>query len=539
MLIDQKGSLLFLFILLSSVVFGQEALMNSSQDEPPTDWAGFYANEISADELKKHLMILASDEYEGRETGMPGQKLAAEYIQNYFKSLGVDPCVDGSYYQSFPLKRTDQTKAALNVDGLEYDYIEDYYFFPGFDVETLSSESFVLAGYGINHEDWNDYENLDVKDKIVLVLPGEPKDKAGNYILGVGPDQSSEWSGDFRVKREAAMKAGAKALIMVNTNYNAYIGRIKNFLLNPPMRLDMEREERQEVLPVLFFPSSIVNALLKKSKVKSMEKWEKKMRKKQTSISGELKIDFNFQMNAVNESLMAENVLCFIEGSDPLLKKEVVVITAHYDHVGIINGEIHNGADDDGSGTVAALEIAQSFVMAKKDGKGPRRSVLVMTVSGEEKGLLGSEWYADHPVFPLENTIVDLNIDMIGRVDPAHEADSNYVYLIGSDRLSTELHEISEDCNSEYTQIDLDYTFNAEDDPNRFYYRSDHYNFAKNGIPCIFYFSGVHEDYHKPTDTPDKIMYEKTANIARLIFHTAWVLANQDKTIEVDVVGKN
>ena len=262
------------------------------------------------------------------------------------------------------------------------------------------------------------------------------------------------------------------------------------------------------------------------------------MFKKQRSFSATLDIDIQFEMNAINEALTAENVLCFIEGSDPELKDEIVVITAHYDHVGIINGEIHNGADDDGSGTVAALEIAESFVKAKQDGHGPRRSVLIMTVSGEEKGLLGSEWYADHPVFPLENTIVDLNIDMIGRVDPAHEADSNYVYLIGSDRLSTELHEISEKCNGEYTELDLDYTFNAEDDPNRFYYRSDHYNFAKNGIPCIFYFSGVHEDYHKPTDTPEKIMYEKTAVITRLVFHTAWQIANQDKTIEVDVTER-
>lgn len=505
---------------------------------PETDWARNYAKEITAKELKEHLMILASDEYEGRETGFPGQKKAAAYIQNYFSELGVDPCVDGSYYQTYPLRRIDQSKAALRLNGKDLEYIQDYYFFPGFSLDELKADELVLAGYGISHEDWDDYKDLDVKDKVVLVLPGEPKDKEGNYILGVGPDKTSEWSGDFRVKREAAMKAGAKALIMVNTDYDSYIGRIKNFLLNPPMRLDMEREERQDVLPVLFIPSSAANELLVQTKLKSLQKWEKRMAKKQRSFSAVLDLDLQFEMNAINESLTAENVLCFIEGSDPNLKEEIVIITAHYDHVGIINREIHNGADDDGSGTVAALEIAESFVKAKNEGHGPRRSVLIMTVSGEEKGLLGSEWYADHPVFPLENTIVDLNIDMIGRVDPAHEADSNYVYLIGSDRLSTELHEISEKCNEKYTNLDLDYTFNAEDDPNRFYYRSDHYNFAKNGIPCIFYFSGVHEDYHKPTDTPEKIMYEKTALIARLVFHTAWQIANQDKTIVVDVTER-
>jgi hypothetical protein len=521
-----------------SSVLAQSNTAELLPTEAETDWAKYYAKEITAEELKEHLMILASDEFEGRETGFPGQKKAADYIQNYFTGLGVAPPVDGSYYQTYPLRRIDQSKAALRLNGKDLEYIQDYYFFPGFSLDELKAGELVFAGYGISHQDWDDYKDLDVKDKVVLVLPGEPKNKEGNYILGVGPDQTSEWSGDFRVKREAAMKAGAKALIMVNTDYDSYIGRIKNFLLNPPMRLDMEREERQDVLPVLFFPSSAANDLLAQTKLKSLERWEKRMFKKQRSFSETLELDIQFEMNAINESLTAENVLCFIEGSDPNLKEEIVIITAHYDHVGIINGEIHNGADDDGSGTVAALEIAESFVKAKNEGHGPRRSVLIMTVSGEEKGLLGSEWYADHPVFPLENTIVDLNIDMIGRVDPAHEADSNYVYLIGSDRLSTELHEISEKCNEEYTNLDLDYTFNAEDDPNRFYYRSDHYNFAKNGIPCIFYFSGVHEDYHKPTDTPEKIMYEKTAVITRLVFHTAWQIANQDKTIVVDVTER-
>lgn len=534
------GISIFCFVFLTNLsnVLAQSKTTETLPIEAESDWAEYYAKEITAEELKEHLMILASDDYEGRETGYLGQKKAADYIQNYFSELGVEPCVDGSYYQTYPLRRIDQSKAALRLNGRNLEYIQDYYFFPGFSLDELNAGEIVLAGYGISHEDWDDYKDLDVKDKVVLVLPGEPKDKHGNYILGVGPDQMSEWSGDFRVKREAAMKAGAKALIMINTDYNSYIGRIKNFLLNPPMRLDMEREERQDVLPVLFFPSNAANDLLAQTKLKSLEKWEKRMLKKQRSFSATLDIDIQFEMNAINESLTAENVLCFIEGSDPDLKDEIVVVTAHYDHVGIINGEIHNGADDDGSGTVAALEIAESFVTARKEGHGPRRSVLIMTVSGEEKGLLGSEWYADHPVFPLETTIVDLNIDMIGRVDPAHEADSNYVYLIGSDRLSTELHEISEKCNKEYTDLDLDYTFNAEDDPNRFYYRSDHYNFAKNGIPCIFYFSGVHEDYHKPTDTPEKIMYEKTAVITRLVFHTAWQIANQDKTIEVDVTAR-
>ena len=183
------------------------------------------------------------------------------------------------------------------------------------------------------------------------------------------------------------------------------------------------------------------------------------------------------------------------------------------------------------------MEIAQAFMLAKKEGNGPRRSVLIMPVSGEEKGLLGSKYYADNPIYPLENTIANLNVDMIGRIDDYHD-NPDYVYLIGSDRLSTELHQISEDVNKQYINLELDYKFNEEDDPNRYYYRSDHYNFAKNNIPVIFYFNGIHEDYHKPTDTIEKIDFDKIQKIARLIFLTAWEVANKDERLVVDKVEK-
>ena len=221
-----------------------------------------------------------------------------------------------------------------------------------------------------------------------------------------------------------------------------------------------------------------------------------------------------------------------MEGSDK--KDELVVVTAHYDHIGADHEDVYNGADDDGSGTVAVLEMAEAFAQAKRDGHGPRRSVLFMPVSGEEKGLLGSEWYSEHPVFPLESTVADLNIDMIGRTDSAHAHGAPYVYIIGSDRLSTELHRINEAANATYTHLELDNTFNAADDPNRFYYRSDHYNFAKHGVPVIFYFSGVHEDYHQPGDEVDKIRFDLLQQRARLVFYTAWELAGREQRIVVD-----
>ncbi len=222
-----------------------------------------------------------------------------------------------------------------------------------------------------------------------------------------------------------------------------------------------------------------------------------------------------------------ENVLGFIKGSEK--PEEILIISAHYDHVGMENGEIYNGADDDGSGSMAILEIAEAFKQAEKDGFQPKRSILFLHVTGEERGLLGSKYYTDtQPVFPLANTIANLNIDMIGRVDDAHKDNPNYVYLIGSDKLSAELHNLSEEVNKNYFNFELDYTYNDDNDPNRFYYRSDHYNFAKNSIPIIFYFNGVHEDYHRPTDTPDKINYDLLAKRTQLIFATAWELANRE-----------
>lgn len=239
-------------------------------------------------------------------------------------------------------------------------------------------------------------------------------------------------------------------------------------------------------------------------------------------------------LNIKGEEIDTENVVAIIEGSEK--PEEYLVISSHLDHIGAHEGEINNGADDDGSGTVTLLEIAEAFQKAVADGKGPKRSVIFLHVTGEEKGLLGSRHYTDNdPIFPLENTVADLNIDMIGRTDPKRtEGDRNYVYLIGSDKLSTDLHNISEEVNTKYTKVELDYTYNDENDPNRFYYRSDHYNFAKNNIPVIFYFNGTHDDYHKASDTPDKIEYDLLENRTRLVFHTAWEVANRDKRIIVD-----
>ena len=239
----------------------------------------------------------------------------------------------------------------------------------------------------------------------------------------------------------------------------------------------------------------------------------------------------SFFSDNINDS---QNVVAYIKGSE--FPDEVLIISAHSDHLGIKDSIINPGADDNGSGTSAIMEIAEAFKIAQQKGFGPKRSILFLHFTGEEEGLYGSRYYTEHPIFALENTVADLNIDMIGRVDKLHKDDENYIYLIGSDRISTELHYISETANKEFTHLNLDYTYNAENEPNGYYFRSDHYNFAQHGIPVIFYFNGEHEDYHLPSDTADKINYPLLAKRTKLIFATAWYIANSPKKLNPNKV---
>ena len=238
-------------------------------------------------------------------------------------------------------------------------------------------------------------------------------------------------------------------------------------------------------------------------------------------------------LKGLKEPVDSENVVAFIQGRE--FPEEIIVLSAHLDHVGVDDkGNVFNGADDDGSGTVAMLEMAEAFQRAVKEGNGPKRSILFLHVTAEEIGLYGSRYYTENPIFPLANTVCNLNTDMIGRIEPNKVDTPNYIYLIGSDRLSQELHDVSAQVAKTYSDLKIDYTYNDENDPNRFYYRSDHYNFAKNNIPVIFYFNGVHKDYHKISDTPDKIAYDLMEKRTKLIFHTAWEIANREKRITAD-----
>lgn len=517
-----------LFVLFSCGTFAQV----------PDSTRMKFASTITMNELREHLTILASDEYEGRETGKPGQKKAAQYIADYYKDLGVGPCNNGSYFQQYPLKEEKRTNSTISTADKEWKFVDDFYFFGGFETEELVASEVIFVGYGIDDAAYSDYTNVDVKGKMVMCLDGEPTDKNGNSRIS-GTKEKSLWGQDMFIKVETAKTNGALGILVVNSQYDFYITRIKPWLEMPDVRLDYptENPDKEELIPYAFISPKMANAIFKRAKAKDFAYWQKKINKKGKAVSKVLSVPTTIHVKHDINLISAENVMCYIEGSDPKLKNEVVVVSAHYDHIGIgRDGQINNGADDDGSGTVASLEIAEAMVLAKKAGHGPRRSVLILNVSGEEKGLLGSEWYSEFPIFPLENTVCDLNIDMIGRTDKEHEAaTSEYVYIIGSDKLSTQLHQASELVNSTYTKLDFDYTYNDPKDPNRFYYRSDHYNFAKNNIPVIFYFSGVHEDYHKPGDDVEKIQFEKMETIAKLIFLTAWEVANRDEKLVVDV----
>lgn len=493
-----------------------------------------YANTITAKDLRTRLEIIASDAFEGRETGQPGQKKAAAYIRDRFKEFGFAPVEQlNGYYQPFKLQLTYPDTVKLTVGNDMLEFLRDMYYFPGFGDMLMKTKDLIYLGYGISSDNYNDYKEVSAQGRVVLISGGEPKSKKGKSWVDPSAT-ASEWTSDWTKKIALAEEKGVRTLLIIDDNFTSSVVQFGRYIKRPNIDIADKPKNDSEAMPVIYITSKMANSILKGGGSRQThQKLEKSINKKGKPERLELGVPVTLDVKKNREELTSENVLACMEGSE--IENELVIITAHYDHLGIKDGEIYNGADDDGSGTSTLLEIAEAFSLARKDGNGPKRSMLFMTVSGEEKGLLGSEYYTDNPVFPLSNTVVDLNVDMIGRIDENHAPDSNYVYLIGADKLSTELHELSERMNTTYSGLALDYTYNDEDDPNRFYYRSDHYNFAKNNIPVIFYFTGVHEDYHQPTDTVDKIMFPKTEKIARLIFHTAWEIANREKRLEVDV----
>lgn len=521
-----KSISIIILLFASFTLFAQSPISIASQ----------YAATIEAKTLKEHVYQLASTAFEGRETGTEGNNQAARYIADQFKLDGISPIPgDGDYFQELAFSRIQWKTDQLSINGSEEENLKNYLSIPQYFPDSAASlriGSFRFLGYGIDDPAYSDYAGKNIKGQNIIVFSGEPRNRDGNFRI-TGTDSASTWTSDPLRKIAAAKSAGAASIWIIEDDFKDFLNFARRNYLNERMLMGSAEVLSASYIHHAFISASLGDQIIGKKKGKIM-----KLLNRGKTIQLDIPVDIKWKVVKQIKSLVSQNVLGYIEGTDPGLKDQLVVVSAHYDHLGKRGEEIYFGADDNASGTSAVLEIAQAMEKAKQKGDGPRRSVLCMLVTGEEKGLLGSQYYSEHPVFPLKNTIADVNIDMIGRVDTLHK-NSNYTYVIGSDRLSTDLHKINESMNKEYTHLDLDYTYNADDDPNRFYYRSDHYNFAKNGIPAIFFFSGVHADYHRPTDTPDKIMYDKAQTIAQLAFYTAWELANREERIGVDVVGRN
>lgn len=479
-----------------------------------------FASSITASELKSMLYHYASDDFMGRETGTKGHDKAVDFLKSYYIDLEIDALKNnGEYFQNVPLSLLSVPEISLSMNNIKYKYYDDYVRFTDAKTSIINSEDIVFVNYGIETPTYNNYKDLDVKGKIVIAIGGEPKDSNGNYIISKS-NTKSKWSNgsqSMRAKLSVAESNGAIAFFLIDQDlfkvYSPY------YKYNDKVAKETSLSLNVGLSPI---PAFLVGAKMGERLLEAQNN--------QTYFKSSVEIDYKQEYREV----FSENVLAYIKGSEK--PEEFIILSAHLDHVGSHDGEVYNGADDDGSGTVAILEIAEAFKLAKDQGYGPKRSVIFFHLTAEEKGLLGSEYYTDYdPIVPLKQTVANLNIDMIGRTDPKRRKQNrNYLYLIGSDKLSTELHELSENVNKTYSNIDIDYKFNDENDPNRFYYRSDHYNFAKNNIPVIFYFNGTHEDYHKATDTPDKIQYDLLENRTRLIFHTAWELANRPERIKLD-----
>ena len=472
-----------------------------------------YADLITADDLKSNLSIIASDALEGRETGTRGQKMAAAFISYHFNELGLKPPVDGSFYQPFDLYKVRQAEVYLSTRGTTFKNFQDvvYYGKDGSGAEI--SLPVVYAGKGRAE----DYNQLQIEGKGVLISIGEGQ--------------------DYRSPVSLARARKAEMVFVLNTKtpeqFRAYAGQFQAYLSDD--RLSLKKPQVSKKNSGVFFVSPVVAEKVFNTSLSRLNDAAGNGSKTALKKIEEGKVTFKTTVEV--QTVATENVLGYLEGSDK--KDEVLVITSHYDHIGKKQqgqGDlINNGADDDGSGTVAVMQLAKAFAQARKDGNGPRRSILFMTVAGEENGLLGSEFYTQYPVYPLANTVVNLNIDMIGRRDEQHETSPPYVYVIGADKLSSELHKVSESINMQHTKLLFDYTYNDENHPARLYYRSDHWNFAQKNIPIIFYFDGIHEDYHQPSDEVDKIEFDLLTLRTKCIFFTAWEIANRPERIMPDV----
>ena len=496
---------------------------------------------ITAAQLKKWLYVVASDEMEGRDTPSRGLDLTAKFIADHLSQWGVKPGGDdGTYFQKFALtsRRVEPELTIASVNGQGFNLGEDFIAEP---TPGQASGPIVYVGHGymIKAKGIDAYRGVDVKGKIMLAVEGYPRGVSFQDIHGKKAGEN------YDTPETYARAHGARGVIYIPSQSTLTFWQNRHSISLNSSRIRLEKPQQGGAnIPVIYASEKMVNAIL------DGEKLNYEAARKQASEGapgGGFDLgagkQASFNVNAKVDEATTQNVVGVIEGDDPILKKEYVAVGAHYDHVGMNRNaegdKIFNGADDDGSGTVATLAIAEA--LAKSPAR-PKRSVLFVWHAGEEKGLWGSEFFTDNPTVPVEQIVTQLNIDMIGRSkkegdnNPANNdlTGPNELYIVGSKKMSADLGNLSEEVNKQYLNLAFNYKYDDPNDVERFFYRSDHYNYAKKGVPIIFYFSGVHEDYHGLADTADKIDYQKMEKITRTVFATMWRLANAPVRPKVD-----
>jgi Zn-dependent M28 family amino/carboxypeptidase len=498
---------------------------------------------ISAAQLKNYLYFIASDEMEGRDTPSRGLDTTAKFIAMNLERWGFKPAGDdGTFFQRITLRRDqlDPAKTSAEINGQKFNFGDD--FLPSAVAATISGPLvYVGRGWIVPSKNIDDYKGLDVKDKIMVVVgPGLPQgvtqaDLRANQGQGVASPSTY------------AQQHGAKAVVLIPTALVTQNWEQQRQRAMQPPRAVVEKFQTPTTnapVPTIMMSAKMANALFEGEKFDVATLTTRAQSADPVApfdlSSGK---NVNITISIKPDHPTTQNVVAVWEGSDPVLKNEYVAVGAHYDHIGICApgtaDPICNGADDDGSGTTALLSMAEAISHAKQR---PKRSVLFVWHCGEEKGLWGSRYFTDYPTIPLDHIVTQLNIDMIGRskkdgdTNPRNATLSgpNQIYVIGSTMMSTELGNLSQTVNKSYLNLQYDLRYDDPNDTNRFFFRSDHYNYARKGIPIIFFFDGVHEDYHRPGDEPQKIDYVKMEKVARTIYMTLWEVANLPVRPKVD-----
>lgn len=552
-----KSVLAGLLIVMAGCA-GSEPSSQQQSSKPTTNTEQLigFQNEISVDYLKRHLMAFAHDSMKGRETGTPSEQVAAQYLADEYKQLGLKPVGDnGSYFQHFELNASKSDSIVFEIykkddDGKELidRSVADRGQTAGFarlfgGTDTLGGQ-IVFAGFGVNDQERGvvHLDGADLKDKWVMVFQNIPHIVDGDTLINPGLDARSRF--------QMIMRQGAAGILTVPAkdpqNFDDTAQKMQASF-GEIGRMSLAYRDNGDSSGGFSGGYNVVKPelaakLLGLNSVEALTAHRQELANNITAFQPKV---LNYELRQIpyssKETINSRNVLAFLEGSDPELKDEVVVLTSHYDHVGIgepdsTGDRIYNGADDDGSGTIGLLNIAKAFSKAEKSGIKPKRSVLFLNVSGEEKGLLGSRYYSDHSVFPMDKTVANLNTDMIGRIDSTHKSEGieKYAYIIGAELISSDLDSLIKVANAQSGEIELNKRYNDLNDPQQFYRRSDHWHFGRKQVPFAFFFTGVHEDYHRPSDEVHKIRFEKMGNILRTMYATTVMIANADHAPEVD-----